>query len=364
MNDNFVNPIIRNFVRSQPDITIDKYSGEGSFGELYFGNRIILKDRVALKFYKIGLLGINHNEPQLLKTINHENILEIYDAKILNNQFAYYLTPEISGGDLQNHIQNHIIDTETAFSVIQGILKGLNELHKAPNNFVHRDLKTLNILIDKFSKKPYISDFGTLKQIPNNTNYVSASKYTLLYKPAEVILNGHYYIQSDIYQVGIILYQLLGGFFPFNQLEWMNQKQNNKYANLPNQIEQVQYFTSIIDNLILKGKILNLSSLPNYVDLKLKKILNKATHPVYTKRYSTCSEFLKDIFDYTKNSKNWWLDNDIYFACNKTKTKYYKIEKLNKDYSLQTSRNLSNWRTKNLNTNKLIEIISHVSADK
>ena len=77
----------------------------------------------------------------------------------------------------------------------------------------------------------------------------------MLYKNEEVILNGQYYIKYDIYQVGIILYQLLVVFFPFNHLECMNAKQNNKFANLPNQIDQGQYFTSIIDNLILKSKI-------------------------------------------------------------------------------------------------------------
>lgn len=363
MHDHFVNIIIRQFVRNQPDIVIDKYSSTGAAGELYFGQRKILKDRVALKFYEIGALGINHNEPLLLKAITDDNILPIYDAKILNNKYAYYLTPEISGGDLQNYINHHIIDTETAFSITQGILKGLGTLQMSPNNFVHRDLKTLNILIDKHTKQAYISDFGTLKQIPVTSTHVTASKFTLLYKAPESIKSNQYFFQSDIYQVGIILYQVLGGNFSFNALDWLDHKQKAKFLSLSD-IDKVPFINSIIENLILKGKILDYNSLPAYVDAKLKKIITKATNKDYNKRYSTCSEFLKDIFDYQKNSKNWWTDGIAIYATNKKKSKHYLIEELKGNFLLKISTDGINWRNKNLPKKDKSSVIDFVANDK
>ena len=183
MKDSSVNPVIKDFISSQSDIKIDKYSGKGGFGELYFGKRTILGDRVALKFYELENTKEDHIEPLLLKEITHENILPIFDAKIIDNNIAYYLTPEISGGDLQNIIDNYILKSDVAVSIIQGVLKGLNELHKSPRNLVHRDIKTLNILVDKDNGKPFLADFGTVKQIPSGNTFVSSSRFSFFILP-------------------------------------------------------------------------------------------------------------------------------------------------------------------------------------
>jgi eukaryotic-like serine/threonine-protein kinase len=66
MNDTTVNPLIRKFVREQKDILIDRYSDKGAYGALYFGQRIIMQDRVALKFYELDASGNGHEEAQLL----------------------------------------------------------------------------------------------------------------------------------------------------------------------------------------------------------------------------------------------------------------------------------------------------------
>src|SRR5690554_22827 len=174
---------VKLFVREQTDVSIDRYSDTGANGFLYFGKRNILKDRVALKFYYYNSHISSHQEPLLLKEVKHDNILEIYDAKIINEQYAYFLTPEISGGDLHKYIEKNIISTNTAITITQGILKGLSELHKMPNNFVHRDLKPNNILIDNETKNPFIADFGSIKKIPDSKNSVVASKNTFIYKP-------------------------------------------------------------------------------------------------------------------------------------------------------------------------------------
>ncbi|MDD5361081.1 MAG: serine/threonine-protein kinase [Ignavibacteria bacterium] len=361
MNDQKVNPIIRDFIRTQKDIDVDRYSNKGSFGELYFGRRKILKDRVALKFYEFDVLGINHSEPLLLKTINHRNILSIYDARILDNKIAYYLTPEISGGDLQNFIENNTINTEEALLITQGILKGLSALHKSPNNFVHRDLKSLNILIDLKSKTPYISDFGILKRIPINTDYVTASKSSPLYRPPEVIIDGKYYFCSDIYQVGIILYQLLDGYFPFDIQQWMNPKQRNEFNGIIDANKNREYAKTILDNLILKGNIINQDKLPPYIDKRLKRIIKKATNVEITKRYQSCTEFLKAIYDYMKCYKKWWEISGIYYAYDKNKNKYYEVKKSENEYILSQSSDSLKWRKKNVGSNSLSDIINIVN---
>jgi len=108
MDDSAVDPRIRKFLSEQDDFLIDKYSNKGGFGELYFGKRKILGDRVALKFYNIKD-GSGHEEAKLLQKITHENILPILDARMIDDEISFYLTPEMSGGDLQNIIDSYIV---------------------------------------------------------------------------------------------------------------------------------------------------------------------------------------------------------------------------------------------------------------
>jgi len=356
IKDEQVDEPIRKFVREQDDIIIDKYSAGGANGELYFGTRKVLKDRVALKFYYYNSDISSHQEPLLLKEIESDNILKIYDAKIIDDQYAYFLTPEISGGDLQKFIDTNIITTKQALQITQGILKGLSELHK--NDFVHRDLKPNNILIDKSNFNVYIADFGSIKKITSNSSVV-ASKHTFIYKPYEAIIDGKYYKQSDIYQVGIILFQLLNGSFPLAAADWLNERQRKKLDKISGQFEQWQYIEEIINQKIIKGKLLDLKSLPVYMDSSLKRIIKTATNVNINKRYANCAEFLKAIYDYLKNAVDWWSESNIIYA--KKKSSFYWVYKSKKRYVLETSKDKVNWRKDNKHNGTLKSIIDRIN---
>lgn len=359
MKDFAVNPIIRAFVRTQTDIEIDRYSDKGGFGELYFGKRKIFGDRVALKFYLLDVNGDGHEEPILLKEITHDNILPLIDARIIDDRIAYYLTPEISGGDLQNIIDNYILSTEKAISITQCVLKGLTELHKPPLNLVHRDLKTYNILVDKNDGKAYLADFGTIKKIPDGQHFVSASKYTFLYRPPEVILENKYNKQSDIYQMGIILYQTLGGNFPMKKPdEWLKGRKLAKFNQL-SAIDQQIFLSNELEDLIVKGKLLDLDSLPIYTSKKLKAIIKTATNTDINKRYSTSADFLKALFDYQKTSKDWWIDDGIIYAFNKKTKRSYRIIKRKKELVTEWKSDKVDWR-KEFSDSKLQKHIENI----
>lgn len=350
---------VKAFVRFQTDIEIDRYSDTGANGFLYFGKRNILSDRVALKFYYYSSHVSSHQEPLLLKEIKHKNILEIYDAKIIDDEYAYFLTPEISGGDLQRYIEKNIISTKTAISITQGILKGLSELHKMPNNFVHRDLKPNNILIDKGTLTPFIADFGSIKKIPDKKKSVIASKNTFIYKPFEAVVDSEYFKQSDIYQVGIILYQLLNGLFSGAAADWLNDRQRKKLSKISGSFEQWEYIEECINQKIVKGKLLDFNSLPKFISSRLKSIIRTATHVDKTKRYENCAEFLKALFDYQKKSKDWWEIDEVIYAKGKN-SQEYKIYKNKKEYVLETRKKGNAWRKDNKHSGKLKDIIEKI----
>lgn len=347
MNDTSVNPIIRKFVRDQKDIKIDRYSDKGAYGALYFGERTIMQDRVALKFYELDSAGNGHEEAQLLKQINHENILPIIDARIIDNKIAFYLTPEMSGGDLQDVITKYIIPSNIGSTICQNILKGLNELHKEPNRMVHRDLKTYNVLVDlKNGVKTYLADFGAIKKISANSSNVTASKYTILYRTPEALNSNLHFIESDIYQVGIILYQVLGGFFPMKNPEsWLKGRDKKKY-DLLEDWQKRGFLINYINDKITKGKLLDLNSLPPYVDKRLKTIIRTATRIDYNLRYQSCADFLRALYDHQKGAKSWWIDNGILHSKCLKKNNYYRIVKRKTELIAESSKDNISWRKK------------------
>jgi serine/threonine protein kinase len=326
LNDNHVPQDIQKFVRQQQDIVIDRCSPQSGGGWIYFGERKILCDRVALKFYALDPNGSSHAEPLILKAITHENIVPIIDARVLDNNYAYYLTPEISGGDLQQTINSSNLSTNTSVAIVQGILKGLNELHLPPRNLVHRDLKTYNILIDSTNVRPHLADFGEIRQLNPGVEYTTASRNTLMYRPPEVILEGKYYKQSDLYQVGIILFQCLNGFFPFSDpVQWLNGKRLAEFNAIIDPNDKRNFLVAYVDKIITSGKVLDYNGLPVYIPNKLRKIVRSATHIDLQKRFSNCSDFLKALHDYQQNSIDWYLENSIIYSSNLSRGKKYRI---------------------------------------
>ena len=347
------------FIKNQKAITIDKYSGKGGNSELFFGTHNILKIRVALKFYYTDTKAA-HEEVKLLYKIKHDNVLEVLDAKLISDECAYFLTPEISGGDLDKFMNSHIINTYTALKIIKGLLAGVTVLHSEPNRLVHRDLKPANILIDN-SNTPKIADFGSIKHIPPKLNTIKGSRHSFIYRPPESIERNEYSFQSDIYQIGVILFQLLGGFFPYREKYWLNLRDRKKHSNITENFNRQRFFSKVVGDRICKGKLLDLNSLPTYICRSLKKIIRDATYPEFNRRFKTTSEFLKAIHDYSSNAVNWWRKGDIFYALKPDQFHYRVTLRENKSILVQKFSKSNTWRAENKisgNLNEISQIIN------
>jgi len=334
LNDENVDDEIKEFIKTQTDIKIDSYSDVGCNGELYFGQHKIFGERVALKFYYTDKKGLSHKEPQILRSIDHPNIIKVYDAKIISENYAYFLTSEYSGGDLLKFMKTNDLSTHQSISIIQDILKGVSEMHKSPNRLLHRDLKPNNILINNITYTACIADFGSIKYLQKNQTSLIASKNSLIYRPKETVDKNEYNFQSDIYQIGLVLFQLLGGFFPNASADWLTNKQKIKLQNISNIFEQHQYLENTFDKLISKNKLLRFESLSFYIDDKLKGIIRKATRPELSRRYKSASEFMNALYRYKANSFD-WLDSDESFIATKKNETTYRIFNTKKGYCVE-----------------------------
>ncbi len=286
---------IREFVRDHEHILFTTFIDRGYNGIVYFGKRIKMREDVVVKFYLAKEEFDESEEAVVLRKIDHDYILRVDDIKFLPPYNTYFLSPLISGGDLQNLIDEGNIPSDRALLLIQKLLLGLNELH-SKYELVHRDLKPANLLFDAENDNPVIADLGSVKKIANSYGHTSASKCTTLYLPPESIKDNRYTIKSDIYQMGITLYQLLGGYFPLDSpIDFLNSKEEKALNKVKRGFMWNQKLHSSITDKIVKGKLLNYNTLPHYLPGRFKTVLRIACHPDEDKRYNSASSFLIDI---------------------------------------------------------------------
>ncbi len=344
LKDEDVPQTIRDFVRDDKHIEIYDYIRRGLNGEVYFGKRRKLGDDVVLKFYWSHDKYDEREEAVILMGIKHPNILEVYDLRFLPPNYAYFLTPKVSGGDIQQLIDCKKISSKRALEIVTDILLGLTELH-SKHKLVHRDLKPGNILIRLEDNKVIIADLGAVKKIEDANGHVTASKSTYYYLAPEAIENDKYYFQSDIYQVGIIFYQLLGGFFPLDQPKnWLTKRELKQLDSISDSTEKYRKFDELIGNKIIKGSLIDTNTLPNYLDTGFKRVINRATHKDYKKRYKDASHFLKDVHQLLRTCPDYFEENNELIITHGN-GKRFRISSNSKiDLTLEKSIKMGSWR--------------------
>ena len=200
------------------EYNIIKIIGRGNFSIVKLGEHKLTKEKVAIKIMKKSQI-INQDdliridrEIQMLKSLNHENVIKIYN--IFEDLKRFYIIMEYcENGELFNRIveKNRLTEDESAIFYYQ-LINGLEYIHK--NNIIHRDLKPENLLLSKDDILKII-DFGL-------SNY---SRYDILldtpcgspcYASPEMV-NGQRYngFLTDIWSTGIILYAMICGYLPF-----------------------------------------------------------------------------------------------------------------------------------------------------
>ncbi|ORX45201.1 Pkinase-domain-containing protein [Piromyces finnis] len=198
---------------------IIKKIGSGSFATVYLAQ----KDQQLYALKVINKTEITavyeqklNNEIHILKKINHPNIVKLYD--VIETSESYYLILEyISGGDLYDLVTSpdfpklQINDKKKIFNQITGAVQYLHE-----NNISHADLKLENVLIDK-DRNIKLTDFNLAYEY-NEGEQNNLRCGSLEYAAPEIILGKiHYPCPSDVWALGVILYILQYGEFPFQQ---------------------------------------------------------------------------------------------------------------------------------------------------
>ncbi|MBA3647459.1 MAG: protein kinase [Chitinophagales bacterium] len=345
---------IRNFVRNNHDVEFTQYHRRGQMGEVYFGRRLKLNDDVAYKFYWAKPDYDSSEEAVILRHISHKNILRLYELKFLPPSFAYFVTPKLSC-DLQQQIEVGRLSSRRALEITADILLGVTELH-SKHQLVHRDLKPPNVLLDV--KLSVIADLGAVKKISEEKDFVNASKATCFYLPPESIEENKYYFQSDLYQVGLILFQSLGGFFPINTpYDWLTSKQRRELSLVRDGTQQQQEFDRMIGKQILKGTLADLHTLPQYLDGGFKRVLAKALQIDHSRRFKNSSEFLQAVHGLIRTYPDYSQQGDTLLIIHGTHSEYRANKDAQGRWSVEKRIDGKQWRRNNNHDGRLTSIL-------
>ena len=249
--------------------------GQGGMGKVYRAYDPYLKKEVALKTILVNdnpiMLKRFAREVRAMRQLSHENIVQIYDVGVIDN-INYFTMELIVGKTLNRWIDEKITVTRTLKIMLQ-VVDAVAHAHQ--QNIIHRDLKPSNIIVDS-SGKSYVTDFGIAKEIHGNTDLSQTGLPvgTIPYMPPEQALGEKKKIdeRSDIYSLGVILYQMLTGSLPFTG------------KNIPDVIAKV-----------INEAIIPPSKVSNRISSSLDNICLKATAKDPSRRYQSCDELRQDL---------------------------------------------------------------------
>ncbi|NTV81038.1 MAG: protein kinase, partial [Candidatus Aminicenantes bacterium] len=193
--------------------------GRGGMGRVYRAEDRKVKEEVALKLIKPEIAADKKvierftNELRTARKIGHRNVGRMYD--IGEDGGSHYITMEyVSGQDLKGLIrQSKRLSVNTALSIAKEVCEGLAEAHRL--GIVHRDLKPSNIMIDR-EGTARIMDFGIARTVKGSgLTGAGVMIGTPEYMSPEQVEAKDVDQRSDIYSLGIILYEMLTGMPPF-----------------------------------------------------------------------------------------------------------------------------------------------------
>jgi tetratricopeptide (TPR) repeat protein/tRNA A-37 threonylcarbamoyl transferase component Bud32 len=193
--------------------------GKGGMGKVYKANDIDIKEKVAIKLIKPEIstdkktIERFQNELKFARKIRHKNVCQMYD---LNKEAGtYYITMEyVSGEDLKSFIRrSKQLAMGTAIAIAKQVSEGLAEAHTL--GVVHRDLKPSNIMIDR-DGNARIMDFGIARSLEaKGITGAGVMIGTPEYMSPEQVEGKEVDQRSDLYSLGVILYEMVTGRVPF-----------------------------------------------------------------------------------------------------------------------------------------------------
>jgi eukaryotic-like serine/threonine-protein kinase len=231
--------------------------GGGGMANVYLVHDMILDRDVALKMLRLDFANDEefirrfHREAQSATSLAHPNIVNIYDVG--EEDGLYYIVMEyVDGQTLKQYIQqNAPLRVDEAIEIMKQLTSAISHAHQ--NHIVHRDIKPPNILIDRKGTVK-ITDFGIAMALSatsiTQTNSVLGSVH---YLSPEQARGGTANKKSDIYSLGIVLFELLTGRLPFSGESAVSIALKHLQSETPSPKRWNPTIPQSVENIVLKA---------------------------------------------------------------------------------------------------------------
>ena len=203
---------------------IERLLGRGGMGAVYLAVRIDeFEKHVALKILKRGMntqavVRRFRHERQILAHLDHPNIAKLLDGGTTRDGLPYFAMEYVEGETIDRYCDHHQLTVGKRLELIRKVCSAVHLAHQ--NLVVHRDLKPGNILVGA-DGEPKLLDFGIAKPLDtegSTANAMTASggqSMTLAYASPEQVGGETITTASDVYSLGVVLYELLTGQRPY-----------------------------------------------------------------------------------------------------------------------------------------------------
>ncbi len=266
------------------DFTLLKELGAGSFGRVLLVQHKITQAKYAIKAIdKRNKANIQEKpyfrrEIEIMYRVHHPNVVKLF-GHFEDNNYCYFIMEYIAGGNIYALVpRSRSISTQQKVSIMKDVISAVYFLHHMHPKIVHRDIKPENVLLDKGTIAK-LTDFGWSNYMQGDIKRTTVCG-TPVYLAPEIINNQGHDEHVDIWCIGVLLFELMAGFSPWQGEDVQTIRYNISRLKIrwPRDMDP--------DAMDLISKILKYNPEER---LSLRQII---THPFFTKYFPNASSCL------------------------------------------------------------------------
>jgi serine/threonine protein kinase/tetratricopeptide (TPR) repeat protein len=291
--------------------------GEGGMGVVWRAQqREPIRRVVALKLIKLGMdtgavIARFESERQALAMMNHPNVARVFDAGATDTGRPYFVMEHVAGEPITTFCDRHNYTNRQRLELFVQACDAVQHAHQKA--IIHRDIKPSNVLVALQDGKPVVKviDFGVAKavsqQLTERTLFTEAGQLvgTPEYmSPEQAEMNAlDIDTRTDVYALGVLLYELLTGALPFEASELRRKGFNEiqriiRESDPPRPSTRVSSLGAPAQAEVAARRGMEPSELAHELRGELEWIPLKALRKDRTQRYATATEFAQDVQNY------------------------------------------------------------------
>ena len=301
--------------------TLRERIGEGGMGVVYVAEQDQpVRRKVALKVIKPGMdsqeiIARFEAERQALAVMDHPNIARVFDAGITDNERPYFVMELVAGVPITEYCDQQKLSTEARLHLFRDVCGAVQHAHQ--KGIIHRDIKPSNLLVTQIDGKPVVKviDFGLAKATDGNrigskpvyTGFMKLMGTPAYMSPEQVGISGvDVDTRSDVYSLGIVLYELLTGRTPLDKSSLVSLPYDEvcrqiREVEVPKPSEHITTLKNADLSTLAKSRSVDPTQLRNQLRGDLDWVVLKAVDKDRNRRYETANALSRDVENYLRD---------------------------------------------------------------